>query len=44
VKRKLKYMSHILETKDVDVQDKAMKDFEDIDFGKTSSTLKKVAV
>lgn len=44
VKRKLKYMSHILETKDVDVQDKAKKDFEDIDFGKTSSTLKKVAV
>ncbi|WP_026763317.1 hypothetical protein [Sediminibacterium salmoneum] len=44
VKRKLKYMSHILETKDVDVQDKAIKDFEDIDFGKASSTLKKVAV
>lgn len=43
IKRKLKYMSHILETKDVDVQDKAKKDFEDIDFGKTSSTLKKVA-
>lgn len=44
VKRKLKYMAHILETKDVDVQQKAKRDFEDIDFGKTSSTLKKVAV
>lgn len=44
VKRKLKYMSHILETKDVDVQEKARRDFEGIDFGKTSSTLKKVAV
>lgn len=44
VKRKLKYMSAILKTKDVDVQEKAQRDFEDIDFGKTSSTLKKVAV
>lgn len=44
VKRKLKYMSAILKTKDVDVQEKAKRDFEDIDFGKTSSTLKKVAV
>ena len=44
VKRKLKYMSVILKTKDVDVQEKAKRDFEDIDFGKTSSTLKKVAV
>lgn len=44
VKRKLKYMSNILETKDVDVQEKAKRDFAGIDFGKTSSTLKKVAV
>lgn len=44
VKRKLKYMSTILNTKDVDVQEKAARDFEDIDFGKVSSTLKKVAV
>lgn len=44
VKRKLKYMSSILETKDVDVQEKAKKDFEEIDFGRTSSSLKKVAV
>lgn len=44
VKRKLKYMSAILETKDVDVQEKAKRDFEEIDFGKTSSTLKKVAI
>jgi len=44
VKRKLKYMAHILETKDVDVQIKAQHDFAHIEFGKTSSTLKKVAV
>lgn len=44
VKRKLKYMSNILETKDVDVQKKALRDFEDIDFDKVTSTLKKVAV
>ena len=44
LKRKLKYMSAILEVKDVDVQEKASKDFEGIDFGRTSSTLKKVAI
>lgn len=44
VKRKLKYMAHILETKDIDVQEKARRDFEEISFGKISSTLKKVAL
>ena len=44
VKRKLKYMANILETKDIDVQEKAARDFEDIEFGKISSSLKKVAV
>jgi hypothetical protein len=44
LKRKLKYMSAILQTKDVDVQEKASKDFAEIDFGKISSTLKKVAL
>lgn len=44
VKRKLKYMAHILDVKDIDVQEKAKRDFEEIDFGKISSTLKKVAV
>ena len=44
MKRKLKYMSAILEVKDVDVQEKASRDFEEIDFGRTSSTLKKVAI
>lgn len=44
LKRKLKYMSNVLNIKDVDVQEKAKKDFEDIDFSKVSSTLKKVAV
>lgn len=44
MKRKLKYMSAILKVKDVDVQEKASKDFEEIDFGRTSSTLKKVAI
>jgi len=44
VRRKLTYMSSILQTRDVDVQEKAAKDFENIDFGKQSSTLKKVAI
>lgn len=44
VKRKLKYMSNILKTKDIDVQEKAQKDFADIDFNKVSSSLKRVAV
>ncbi len=37
-------MSHKLATKDIDVQNKAERDFEHIDFGKTFSTLKKMAV
>lgn len=44
IKRKLKYMSNMLEVKDVDVEAKASRDFEEIDFGRTSSTLKKVAI
>jgi hypothetical protein len=44
LKRKLKYMSAILKTKDVDVQEKASKDFAYIDFGKINSTLKKVSI
>ena len=44
MKRKLKYMSAVLEVKDVNVQEKASKDFEEINFGRTSSTLKKVAI
>jgi len=44
LKRKLKYMSNVLNVKDVDVQEKAKKDFDEIDFSKVSSTLKKVAV
>ncbi|WGU71111.1 ATP-binding protein [Capnocytophaga canimorsus] len=43
-KRKLKYMANILQTKDIDVQEKAKRDFEDIDFNKTSSTLRKTAI
>jgi len=43
-KRKLKYMANILQTKDIDVQEKAKRDFEDINFNKVSSTLKKVAI
>ena len=43
LKRKLKYMSAILQIKDVDVQEKASKDFAEIDFGKINSTLKKSA-
>lgn len=41
-KRKLKYLSNSLNIKDVDVQEKAAKDFEEIDFQRTSSTLKQV--
>lgn len=44
LKRKLNYMSSILHVKDIDVQEKAAKDFEDIDFGKYSSSLKKVII
>ena len=41
-KRKLKYLSNTLNIKDVDVQEKAAKDFEEIDFQRTSATLKQV--
>jgi hypothetical protein len=41
-KRKLKYMSFILQTKDIDVQKKASRDFAEIDFHKKSSILKKL--
>ena len=44
LKRKLKYMANVLKIKDFDVQEKAIKDFEEIDFSKVSSTLKKVAI
>lgn len=44
VKRKLKYMANVLETKDIDVQEKVSRDFEEISFGKVNSTLKKVAI
>lgn len=44
VRRKLQYMSQILHTKDVDVHEKASRDFENIEFGKYNSTLKKVAM
>jgi hypothetical protein len=44
LKRKLNYMSAQLKIKDVDVQEKVSRDFAEIDFGKTSSTLKRVAV
>lgn len=43
-KRKLKYLSNSLEIKDVDIQSKVEKDFEDIDFQRTSSTLRQVHI
>ncbi|MBP2833812.1 type I restriction enzyme HsdR N-terminal domain-containing protein [Aquimarina sp. U1-2] len=43
-KRKLNYLSAILETKDIDVERKAKRDFENIEFNKIKSSLKKVAV
>ena len=40
-KRRLKYLSSLLKTKDVDVVEKAKKDFPEIDFGLTSTLRKK---
>lgn len=44
LKRKLNYMSAQLKIKDVDIQEKASKDFAEIDFSKISSTLKKAVI
>lgn len=43
-KRKLKYLSSSLEVKDVDVESKAARDFSDIKFQRTNSTLRHVAI
>ena len=43
-KRKLKYLANSLEIKDVDIQSKVAKDFEDIDFQRASSTLRQVNI
>lgn len=43
IKRKLSYLTEALKTKDVDIEKKISKDFEEIDFGKIRSSLKKVA-
>lgn len=43
-RQKLKYLANALEIKDVDVKEKAAKDFADIDFQRTSATFKKVAI
>jgi hypothetical protein len=43
-KRKLKYMSSILKTKDISIQDKIEKDFSEIEFTKVKSTLRKVVM
>ena len=40
-RRRLRYLSSILKTKDVDVVEKAKKDFPEIDFGLTSTLRKK---
>lgn len=40
-RRKLQYLSSLLKTKDVDIVEKAKKDFPDIDFGLTSTLRKK---
>ena len=40
-RRRLKYLSSLLKTKDVDVVEKAKKDFPEIDFGLTSTLRKK---
>ncbi|MDR2344435.1 MAG: ATP-binding protein [Planctomycetaceae bacterium] len=41
LKRKLKYMSAVLKTKDIDVQEKINRDFADIDISEIKSNLKK---
>jgi hypothetical protein len=40
-RRRLQYLSSILKTKDVDVVEKAKKEFPEIDFGLTSTLRKK---
>ena len=43
-KRKLKYLANSLEIKDVDIHGKVAKDFGEIDFQRTSSTLRQVSI
>lgn len=43
-KRKLKYLSNSLEIKDVDIQGKVAKDFEELDLQRTSSVLRQVSI
>jgi len=43
-KRKLKYLSNVLKTKDISIQDKIEKDFSEIEFTKVKSTLRKVVL
>ena len=43
-RQKLKYLSNALEIKDIDVREKAAKDFAEIEFQRTSATLKQVMV
>lgn len=43
-KRRLKYLSHVLNIKDISVHDKIEKDFNDIELGKVKSYLRTVSV
>lgn len=43
-KRKLKYMSNVLKTKDVSIQQKIESDFKEIEFKKVRSVLRKVSI
>lgn len=41
-RRRLSYMSQLLAVRDVDIKEKAERDFAEINFGKNSSSMKRV--
>ena len=41
-RRRLSYMSQLLQTRDISVKDKAERDFAEINFGKNSSSMRRV--
>lgn len=44
VKRKLNYLTNVLKTKDIDIEEKTKRDFADIKFNKIRSSLTKIAI
>lgn len=41
-RRRLSYMSQLLAVRDVDIKEKAERDFAEINFGKNSSSMKRI--